>query len=62
MNNVPDDPKREMRTSLHEWDIVELMNAYPKLSRTEVMDAVAKYGPLRVDVEAALSRLSERKS
>ena len=56
------DPKRELRVSLREPDILELMNDFPKLTRTEITDAVSVHGPLRVDVEAELQRLSGLKN
>jgi hypothetical protein len=56
------DPKRDIRVSLREPDIVELMQEFPKLTRTEITDAVTIHGPMRVAVEAELRRLSDIKS
>ena len=56
------DPKRELRVSLREHDLAELMTQFPKLTRTEISDAVARRGPMRVDVEAELERLSALKT
>jgi hypothetical protein len=56
------DPKRDIRVSLREPDIVELMQEFPKLTRTEITDAVTIQGPMRVAVEAELRRLSGIKS
>ena len=56
------DPKRELRVSLREPDIVELMEAFPKLTRTEITDAITRCGPMRVDAEAELRRLSNLKN
>ena len=56
------DPQRELRVSLREPDILELMADFPKLTRTEITDAVTHHGPMRVDVEAELSRLSSLKN
>jgi hypothetical protein len=61
MHTVTDDPKRHMRVSMHESHVLELMTAYPKLTRTEVTDAIAARGPLRMDVEKELERLSSLK-
>jgi len=56
------DPKRELRVSLREPDILELMVEFPKLTRTEITDAVTNHGPMRVEVEAQLRRLSDLKT
>lgn len=50
-----------IRVTLHEQDVQSLMQAFPKISRTEVSDAISNHGPIRADVEAALERLSARK-
>jgi len=55
-------PMRDIRVSLREPDIAELMSEFPKLSRTEITDAVTRHGPMRVDVEAELKRLSDLKT
>ena len=52
----------DIRVSLREPDIAELMSEFPKLSRTEITDAVTRHGPMRVDVEAELKRLSDLKT
>ena len=56
------DPKGQLRVSLREHDVVELMHEFPKLTRTEITDAVARFGPMRRDVEAELKRLSGLKT
>ncbi len=56
------DPKRDLRVSLRESDVEELMREFPKLTRTEITDAVTRHGPMRVDVEAELKRLSKLKT
>jgi len=53
---------RDLRVSLKEGDLQELMASYPKLSRTEIADAITRTGPIRADVETELRRLSGRKS
>ena len=55
-------PKRELRVTLREPDILELMEEFPKLTRTEITDAVSRHGPMRVNVEAELKRLSALKN
>ena len=62
MHTMTLDPKRELRVSLREPDILELMNGFPKLTRTEISDTVTRHGPMRVDVEAELRRLSALKN
>ena len=56
------DPMRDIRVTLREPDILELMQEFPKLTRTEITDAVTNHGPMRVDVEAELRRLSSIKT
>ena len=56
------DPKRELRVSLREPDVRELMEEFPKLTRTEITDTVSRHGPMRVEVEAELRRLSALKN
>ena len=62
MQTMTLDPKRDMRVSLREPDILELMREFPKLTRTEITDAVTNHGPMRVDVEVELRRLSSIKT
>ena len=62
MQTMTHDPQRDIRVSLREPDILELMEEYPKLSRTEITDAVTHHGPMRVDVEVELRRLSSIKT
>jgi hypothetical protein len=50
-----------LRVSLLEQDINELMNRYPKLSRTEICDVITREGPMRAAVESVLERLSGNK-
>ena len=51
----------ELRVSLQERDLAELMQLYPKLTRTEIADVVSARGPMRHDVEKELDRLSRVK-
>jgi len=62
MQTMTHDPKRDMRVSHRETDILELMHEFPKLTRTEITDAVTNHGPMRVAVEAELRRLSSIKT
>jgi hypothetical protein len=57
-----DRANRDLRVSAHDGDMQELMADYPKLSRTEILDAITRAGPIRADVEAELRRLSSRKT
>jgi hypothetical protein len=50
-----------LRISLQDTDIRDLLARYPKLSRTEVTDAITRFGPLRGVVEVELARLSSGK-
>jgi hypothetical protein len=50
-----------LRVTTHDHDVRDLMTRFPKLSRTEVVDAVVRVGPMRSIVEAELTRLSARK-
>jgi hypothetical protein len=61
MTTMTHDPKRDMRVSLREPDMNELVQRYPKLARTEIADVVMSHGPLRDAVELQLERLSELK-
>lgn len=50
-----------LRVTLLEQDIQELLNRYPKLSRTEISDVITRDGPMRDAVESVLDRLSDGK-
>jgi len=52
---------RFLRVTLQERDLAELMSQFPKLSRTEISDVVARHGPMRDIVEAELGRISASK-
>ena len=60
MNN--DRANRDLRVTAHDGDLKDLMFDYPKLSRTEILDAITRAGPMRNDVENELRRLSAWKS
>ena len=47
-----------IRVTLHERDVQSLMAQYPKLTRTEISDVVARHGPMRGIVEAMLEKIS----
>ena len=51
----------QLRVSLQERDLAELMERYPKLTRTEIADVISGRGPMRRDVEDELERLSRAK-
>jgi hypothetical protein len=50
-----------LRVTLLEQDILELMDRFPKLSRTEISDVITRDGPMRGTVESELERLSNGK-
>jgi hypothetical protein len=50
-----------LRVTLHASEISSLMERYPKLARTEIVDVVTRVGPMRKDVERELARLSGAK-
>jgi hypothetical protein len=62
---MADDPRKRgeevLRVSLHGTEILSLMARYPKLTRTEITDVVTRAGPMRVDVDRELTRLSSLK-
>jgi hypothetical protein len=47
-----------LRVSSHEHEIALLMEKYPKLTRTEVIQVIDHRGPMRDAVESELDRLS----
>ena len=47
--------------SVHEHEIYALMEKYPKLTRTEVVDVIGRCGPTRTAVEEELARVSAGK-
>ncbi len=54
-----DSPKDEvLRVTLHEHDMRTLMEQFPKLTRTEISDVVARRGPMRSAVLAELEKIS----
>jgi hypothetical protein len=56
------DPNSDfLRVSVHEHDIQLLMDQYPMLTRTEVVDVIGRNGPVRSDVESELQRISAAK-
>ena len=50
-----------LRVSLQEPELQEFMQQFPMLSRTEISDAISRFGPMRSDVETQLTLLSSRK-
>lgn len=50
-----------LRVTQQDSVIRDLMEKFPMLSRTEISDVIARHGPMRVNVEAELGRLSSRK-
>jgi hypothetical protein len=50
-----------MRVTQSPHEIQELQVQFPLLSRTEISDAIARTGPMRVEVERELARLSSIK-
>ena len=62
---MADHPKKRvediLRVTLQGTEVLSLMARYPKLTRTEITDVVTRVGPMRVDVERELERLSALK-
>jgi hypothetical protein len=57
-----DNPSSDfLRVSVRERDVNELMERFPKLTRTEISDVITRSGPMRAAVEAELRRLSSVK-
>jgi hypothetical protein len=54
-------PRAHERVSLQERDLADLMERYPKLTRTEIADVISARGPMRQEVEGELERLSRSK-
>jgi len=50
-----------LRVTLQEHEVLSLMAQFPKLSRTEIADIVARHGPMRAAVESELARVSSFK-
>ena len=50
-----------LRVTLQEHEVQALMQQFPKLSRTEISDIVARHGPMRGTVETELTRVSALK-
>ena len=57
---MKDKPSRpgDLRVSLQERDLADLMERFPKLTRTEIADVISGRGPMRSDVEDELGRIS----
>ena len=60
MNN--DRSNRDLRVSVNDGDLGELMAEFPKLARTEIADIISRSGPMRDDVLNELRRLSAHKN
>ena len=56
-----DESGKWLRVTLTDGSLRELMEKFPKLSRTEIADIVSSHGPMRETVEAELVRISSRK-
>jgi len=50
-----------LRVTLSDSSLKELMEMFPKLSRTEISDVISRNGPMRAVVEAELLRISSNK-
>jgi len=62
MNFDPSTPAfGALRVTQQEYELCELAQQFPKLSRTEISDVIQRVGPMRIAVEAELLRLSGRK-
>jgi hypothetical protein len=60
---MPSETQRndQLRISIHEHDIQSLLEQYPKLTRTEVLDVIGRHGPMRTAVVTELERISSAK-
>jgi hypothetical protein len=56
-----EDSGKWLRVTLNDGVLRELMEKFPKLSRTEIADVVSSHGPMRETVEGELQRISSRK-
>lgn len=56
-----EDSGKWLRVTLHDGNVKELMEKFPKLTRTEIADVVSSHGPMRERVEEELQRISLRK-
>jgi hypothetical protein len=59
--NTNDRGFADLRVTLRDEEVADLMSRFPKLSRTEISDAVVRAGPMLCRVEAELTRLSTTK-
>jgi uncharacterized protein (DUF433 family) len=55
------DKAATLRIMLQEDEVQELLERFPKLSRTEITDVISRTGPMRSAVEAELSSISRLK-
>jgi hypothetical protein len=51
----------DLRVSSHEHEIHALLERFPKLTRTEVVDVIGRHGPMRTPVESELEKISAAK-
>ena len=56
-----DESGKWLRVTLNDGTMRELMEKFPKLTRTEISDVVSSHGPMRDAVEQELQRISGRK-
>ena len=50
-----------LRVTSHEHEIRLLLQKYPKLTRTEVVQVIDRRGPMRAAVETELDKISAAK-
>jgi len=60
--HMNDQSGKWLRVTLSDASLQELMQMYPKLTRTEIADVISRSGPMREIVEEELQRISARKS
>jgi hypothetical protein len=58
---MPYDKAATLRIAIQHDEVLELMERFPKLSRTEITDVISRMGPMRSAVEAELARISREK-
>lgn len=56
------DKSATLRVMLQEDEVRELLERFPKLTRTEITDVISRTGPMRSAVETELMRISHGKS
>jgi hypothetical protein len=59
--HMNDQSGKWLRVMVSDASLRELMQMFPKLSRTEIADVISRCGPMREAVEGELQRISTHK-